>query len=1101
MKTMLWKANGVHRMLAILLAAILMVGLLPQSVFAGEEGAEPIDIKISYQADDSGFWIARHVFEVAPDLSEQYGYEDTYDGEQVTALDAIVAAHIAMFGDETGDINDALTVGDTGFITNFMGDGSGNLVYFVNSALPSVAAGETVLTDDDFVELFAIQDAFAFTDTRAWFEVGGLRTEAAVAEAGTPLELNISGTVFVIFGEEGAYEDVIEGAGIVPVTVEDGVAYFGEPLDITDEDGNASVTFSEPGTYILSAIDVDSDSEIPLMSPWLEVTVTAPDPAVVKAAAIQALLTNISNTYVGTGTDWNVMDMSAYGRLGDTNLASLRTSVDNVLNAQGNSSTNYERVAIALSSANIDASHYVKASGATVDIIDTIANLNSLGTINGYIYALLAYDSGDYVLKDGAVWTRAALIDYILAAQKADGGWALSGTSGDPDVTGMAISALASYRGQGNVADAIDNAVTYLSTVQKPEGGYASWGTVNSNSSSQVIIALAALDIDADQDARFIKNGKSVLDALLSYKTADDRFGMSNTTYNAMSTEQGFRALVAYTNWKTASEAYNVYRFDVDIATKFIMSYQADDSGFRIARREFVVTPGLSEEYGYIDAYNGTEVTALDAVVAAHIVVFGDGADDIHDVLTVEGSGFLSNFMGDGAGNLLYYVNHESPYFAAGETALADDDLVELFGLQDTLYWSDTYVWFVTDALRTETATVEAGTPLNLIIKGTFYETEDPWGSYEDSVAGAGIVPVTVNGGNGAASFGAPLAVTDAGGNASVTFNTTGTYILSAIDVASVSETPLLSPWLVVTVTGNNIYKIAFNPNGGSVTETSRSVAAGSAVGALSVPVRSGYRFEGWFTAANGGAKIAAGTVVNGAVTYYAHWTAVYKVTFDSRGGSAVAEKLVDQKKAIGDLATPNKTGYKFGGWYTKTSGGTKITAKTVPTKDVTYYAQWTAKSVKVTHDANKGKNLSVKTKTVTYDSKYGTLATTMRTGHTFNGWYTEKTGGAKVTKNTTVKNEKAHTLYAQWTANKYKATFDANRGKIPVDGGSAVRTKKVTVTYAAKFGDLPVPTRSGYEFKGWWTEKNGGTKITKNTKVTITKNTTYYAHWKKKSK
>ncbi|MDR0875168.1 MAG: InlB B-repeat-containing protein [Clostridiales Family XIII bacterium] len=323
-------------------------------------------------------------------------------------------------------------------------------------------------------------------------------------------------------------------------------------------------------------------------------------------------------------------------------------------------------------------------------------------------------------------------------------------------------------------------------------------------------------------------------------------------------------------------------------------------------------------------------------------------------------------------------------------------------------------------------------------------------------------------------------------------------YALVAYDRFKSGKNPLYQMSDAVAP-GEAIYTVTFNANGGSVTEKGREIVRGAAVGALPVPVRSGYRFEGWFTAANGGAKIAAGTVVNGAVTYYAHWTAVYKVTFDSRGGSAVAEKLVDQKKAVGDLATPNKTGYKFGGWYTKASGGTKITAKTVPTKDITYYAQWSAKSVKVTHDANKGKNLSVKTKTVTYDSKYGALATATRTGHTFNGWYTEKTGGTKVTKNTTVKNEKAHTLYAQWTAKKYKATFDANRGKIPVDGGGAVMTKKVTVTYAAKFGDLPVPTRSGYEFKGWWTEKNDGTKITKNTKVTITKNTKYYAHWKKK--
>jgi uncharacterized repeat protein (TIGR02543 family) len=54
-------------------------------------------------------------------------------------------------------------------------------------------------------------------------------------------------------------------------------------------------------------------------------------------------------------------------------------------------------------------------------------------------------------------------------------------------------------------------------------------------------------------------------------------------------------------------------------------------------------------------------------------------------------------------------------------------------------------------------------------------------------------------------------------------------------------------------------------------------------------------------------------------------------------------------------------------------------------------------------------------------------------------------------------------------------------------------------VTYAKKFGKLPVPTRTGYKFAGWYTAKDDGTKITGTTAVKITKNTTYYAHWKKK--
>ena len=116
----------------------------------------------------------------------------------------------------------------------------------------------------------------------------------------------------------------------------------------------------------------------------------------------------------------------------------------------------------------------------------------------------------------------------------------------------MAISALANYQENQAVAAALEKAVTCLSGLQTSNGGFASWGTENSNSASMVIVALSALGIDTD----------SPIDALLSYKTPDNRLGYSNTKYNDMASEQGFRALVAYTKMKAAGEAYNIYRFE-----------------------------------------------------------------------------------------------------------------------------------------------------------------------------------------------------------------------------------------------------------------------------------------------------------------------------------------------------------------------------------------------------------------------------------------------------------------------------------------------------------------------------------------------------------
>ncbi len=93
---------------------------------------------------------------------------------------------------------------------------------------------------------------------------------------------------------------------------------------------------------------------------------------------------------------------------------------------------------------------------------------------------------------------------------------------------------------------------------------------------------------------------------------------------------------------------------------------------------------------------------------------------------------------------------------------------------------------------------------------------------------------------------------------------------------------------LSFSVTAVPNYTVTFNPNGGTVSETSRSIASGTAVGALPAPTRSGsYSFDGWYTAAIGGTQISAGTTVNANVIYYAHWTYTGGGGSGSGGGSS----------------------------------------------------------------------------------------------------------------------------------------------------------------------------------------------------------------------
>lgn len=110
---------------------------------------------------------------------------------------------------------------------------------------------------------------------------------------------------------------------------------------------------------------------------------------------------------------------------------------------------------------------------------------------------------------------------------------------------------------------------------------------------------------------------------------------------------------------------------------------------------------------------------------------------------------------------------------------------------------------------------------------------------------------------------------------------------------------------------------------------------------------------------------------------------------------------------------------------------------------------------------------------------------TPLKTGHTFKGWYTASTGGSLYN---TVTVSAARTFYAQFTPASYTITFD------PGDGELETTTK--SVTYGDTYGELPEPTRAGYSFFAWFTEEDGGTQITPETKVDITADQTLYASW-----
>lgn len=205
-------------------------------------------------------------------------------------------------------------------------------------------------------------------------------------------------------------------------------------------------------------------------------------------------------------------------------------------------------------------------------------------------------------------------------------------------------------------------------------------------------------------------------------------------------------------------------------------------------------------------------------------------------------------------------------------------------------------------------------------------------------------------------------------------------------------------------------------------------------------------------------------------------------ITFNANGGKvSPGSKSVNKNSTIGSMPTPTRTGYSFQGWYTSSSGGSKVTSSTKATKSMTVYAHWKRKSYTVTFNANGG-TVSPTSKTVESGTTIS-LPTPTREGYTFGGWYTSASGGTKVSSLTVTKNQ---TLYAYWSINQYTITFNASGGK--------VSPTSLTYDYGRVTDVFPTPTREHYTFQGWYTSASGGTEITS---LKVTKNQTLYAHWK----
>jgi len=491
-------------------------------------------------------------------------------------------------------------------------------------------------------------------------------------------------------------------------------------------------------------------------------------------------------------------------------------------------------------------------------------------------------------------------------------------------------------------------------------------------------------------------------------------------------------------------------------------------------------TFGGAQNSGAMDIFcgdsNNNTVSVLDAAAGQRDIFFGGGGNDTVNQM------WESVFYGGPGDDRVTGTFSEYAFFYGG----SGTDYMDVAGVPASgVAAADRSIWYQDSNLSAPgaptigTATVVSPTSMTISFTApgsnggatieTYTATSSP-GSITGRIYQAGSGSITVTGLTPSTSY--TFTVTAS--------NSVGTS--SSSSASSAVSTPAAT------------YTVTYDANTGSVESASATFAYGGST-TLLTPTKTGYTFQGWYDTTTAGTKIGdAGATYNTAQsrTLYARWLInSYTVTYNANTGNLDTASVTFNYGGSTTLLTPTKVGNTFQGWYDTTTAGTKIgdagaTYNTALSQ--TLYAQWSPNTYTISYNPNTG-SVDPATSSFVYGGSTALLTPT-KTGYTFQGWYDTTTAGTKIgdagaTYNTAL----SRTLYAQWLVDTYTYTYAGN--------GGSVDTSTVTFT----FGDSPItlrtPTRTSYQFNGWYTADTGGTRIggaAESHTPTMTRN--LYAQW-----
>lgn len=491
-------------------------------------------------------------------------------------------------------------------------------MYAVNNEFPNVGATDKMPTDGDVVRWqftvygygMDLGGGFEGDENSGSFEGGYIKMANKNPLTKKLAEINSSPDKSIILSKEGvqaAYNKAYEVIKVAESSQEavDGVL---NNLDTVINKPGESVDLINPNPSLKDAIN--------------------------ETAAL--MYKNTPNPAIGTSSgEWTILSLARAGydvpqSYYDKYYANVEKEIQEKEGLLSNVKyTEYSRLILGLTSIGRDVTNV-----AGYNLLEKLADFNSVKKqgINGPIFALIALDTNKYEIPAmpnvGVQTSRDMLIDYILEKEITSkdgkiGGWALSGKVPDPDITAMALQSLAPYKDDEKVKPYINRAVQVLAEIQQDNAGYSSWGSINSESIAQVIVALTALGIDPTTDSRFIKGeGNWIVSAIMEFYVEGGGFKhILAGNRDGMATDQGMYALVAYDRFVNGKNSlYDMTDEDVveNLAGKVLLSAPERINGNKGTEFKMNIKVGSWPEGSYklldgiISIPNGIEIKSVE---------------------------------------------------------------------------------------------------------------------------------------------------------------------------------------------------------------------------------------------------------------------------------------------------------------------------------------------------------------------------------------------------------------------------------------------------------------------------------------------------------